>query len=64
MKDGYVYIKEYFSDGNEKFLEKKRKSKRYDIEYRVIDFWQCETIENKEFYYLLFEGNYLNGKVK
>ena len=36
-------------------MEKDGKEKEeYDIEYRVIDFWQCETLENKKFiiYYL------------
>ena len=28
----------------------------------VLDFWQCEQVENREFYYLQYEGEYKNGK--
>ena len=68
MKDGLGYIKEYFSNGKLKFEaqyikgEKHGFTKEYNIEYNEMKFWQCETIENREFYYLKFEGQYINGK--
>ncbi len=68
MKNGLGYVKEYYHDGKIK-LEAKYVNgvkhgyvKEYYIEYRKMDFWQCEQIENKEFYYLEFEGVYLNGE--
>ena len=64
MKNGLGYVKEYYHDGKIK-LEAKYVNgvkngyvKEYYIEYRKMDFWQCEQIENKEFYYLEFEGVY------
>ena len=58
--------KGYAPDGNLEFgMEKGVKNgffEEYNIEYREIEFWQCETVENKEFYYLEFEGQYINGE--
>ena len=68
IKNGKGRIKEYFSDGRVKFEgdynngEIKGNVKIYNIEYMVIDFWQCEQVENREFYYLQYEGEYKNGK--
>ncbi len=68
IKNGKGKIKEYFSDGRVKFEGDYNNGgingnvKIYNIEYKVLDFWACETVENREFYYLQFEGEYIKGK--
>ena len=68
ISNGCGTIKEYYSDGRLKFEgeylygELNGKVKKFNIEYKVFDFWACEQIENREFYYLEFEGEYKNGK--
>ena len=68
VKNGTGKVKEYYPDGKLKFEgeylngEIHGKFKQYSIEYKVIEFWQCEQIENTEIYYLFFEGEYLCGK--
>ena len=68
MENGFGYVKEYFSDGKVKFEGKYINGvkhgyfEEYNIEYRKFEFWQCEQVENREFYYLEFEGEYLKGK--
>ena len=68
MENGKGYIKEYFSDGKIKYEGKYVNGvkhgffEEYNIEYREMEFWQCETVENREFYYLEFEGQYINGE--
>ena len=68
LKHGSGYIKEYYADGKLKIEgeylngERNGKFKEYNIEYEEIEFWQCEQVENHEFYYLEFEGEYKNGQ--
>ena len=68
MENGFGYVKEYFSDGKVKMEGKYVNGvkhgffEEYNIEYIEKEFQQSETVENREFYYLKFEGEYLKGK--
>ena len=68
IEKGNGKVKEFYPNGKLKFegeyLNGKinGKVKEYKIKYEVLEFWQCELVENREFYYLEFEGEYLNGK--
>ena len=44
-------------------MEENGKFKKYKIEFEEVEFWQCEQIENYEFYYLQYEKEYLNDKL-
>ena len=68
MEKGLGYIKEYFSNGKVK-LEGKYVNgvkhgffKLYNIEYIEVQLWEKQKVENSEFYYLEFEGQYINGE--